>query len=257
LETACQAFGVERPKRAYSGEHGILTTEYIDYNREDVRATYDLYRKLAAELGRHPIGLPITQALSPAAIGKAYLRKMGIRPVLDKSPAFPIARLGQATSAYYGGRAECRIRLTEVPVTYLDVSSMYPSVFALGDLWPLVIADRIGVEVKTRAAREVLGAVSREGLLDRTLWARMAGVFCRIRPAGELLPVRAEYASTGWQIGLNYLEDAPRDLWFPLADLVANCILGGRQPTILEAFRVVPVGVQPGLQPAPARRGAR
>jgi hypothetical protein len=61
--------------------------------------------------------------------------------------------------------------------------------------------------------------------------------------------VRAEYAANGWQIGLNYLDEAPRELWFTLADLVAGYILGGPLPEIVEAFRIVPVGVQDGLQP--------
>jgi hypothetical protein len=55
LESACRAFGVERPKQAYRGKHGVLTSEYVDYNREDVRATYDLFRKLQAEHVRHPL----------------------------------------------------------------------------------------------------------------------------------------------------------------------------------------------------------
>jgi len=58
LESACRAFGVERPKQAYRGEHGVLTAEYIDYNREDVRATHELYLKLAAEYARHPWACP-------------------------------------------------------------------------------------------------------------------------------------------------------------------------------------------------------
>jgi hypothetical protein len=253
LESACEAFGVERPKRAYTGEHGVLTFDYIDYNRDDVRATYDLFRKLEAEHLRHPIALPMTQTMSPAAIGKAYLRQMGVLPVLDKTPAFPVERLGHATSAYFGGRAECHIRLTEVPVCYLDVSSMYPTVFALGDLWPYVVAERIEVRPATREARRLLRGMTRARLGDRAVWPRIAGVFCRIRPAGELLPVRAEYAANGWQIGFNYLDAAPRELWFTLADLVAGRILGGPMPEILEAFRLVPVGVQAGLQPVRLR----
>ena len=39
--------------------------------------------------------------------------------------AFPKAVLGYAMTAYYGGRAECRVRRTPVPVVYLDFLSMY------------------------------------------------------------------------------------------------------------------------------------
>jgi hypothetical protein len=63
------------------------------------------------------------------------------------------------------------------------------------------------------------------------------------------LPVRAQYAPNGWQIGLNYLDDSPEELWYTLADLIAGVLLGGPQPQILEAFRVVSVGIQRGLHP--------
>ena len=253
LESACEAFGVERPKRAYRGEHGVLTAEYIDYNRDDVGATYRLYQKLAAEHARHPVDLPLTQCLSPAAIGKAYLRAMGIKPILGKCPDFPVERIGQATTAYYGGRAECRVRLAEVPVSYLDVSSMYPLVFSLGKLWRWVICRRLRVVRCRREATALLRSADFEQLLDPAIWPSIAGVFCRIRPSGQLLPVRAPYSATGWQIGLNYLMDAPRDLWYTLADLIANHRLGGPPPEVLEAFRIIPDGVQKGLRSTQVR----
>jgi len=199
------------------------------------------------------MGLPITQCLSPAALGKAYLREMGIEPVLGRSPRFPVARLGTAQTTYGGGRAEERVRLVEVPVAYLDISSNYPTALTLGQLWQLVIADHLRVAAATREARELLFGLDRESLLDREVWPRIATLFCRIRPSGQLLPVRAAYAATGWQIGLNYLDSAPRDLWFTLADLLDNKILGGPPAEILDAFRVVPVGVQPALRPVALR----
>jgi hypothetical protein len=50
LEAACQAFGVTYRKRAL--EHGRITSEYIDYCREDVSATASLYEALALEYER-------------------------------------------------------------------------------------------------------------------------------------------------------------------------------------------------------------
>ena len=90
---------------------------------------------------------------------------------------------------------------------------------------------------------------------------------CRIRPAGDLLPVRARYGadpdrfadpetaaggSLAWTIGLNRLE-ANTDLWFTLADLLAAKLLGDITPAILEAFRVVPIGRATGLRPIQLR----
>ncbi len=85
LESACDAFGVPYTKRTVT--HGVITPEYVDYNREDVEATAHLYAAAMTEYLRHPIELQATRAFSPATLGKAYLEAMGITP--------PMARLGK------------------------------------------------------------------------------------------------------------------------------------------------------------------
>jgi len=54
LEAACAAFGVEhgKPKSHKAGE---VTEAYIDYNRRDVLATFELAEKLLEEYEKHPI----------------------------------------------------------------------------------------------------------------------------------------------------------------------------------------------------------
>ena len=86
------------------------------YARRDVAATLELFEKAVAEYVRHPIERQITKVFSPASIGKAYLRAMGIRPILERQPDFPVAMLGAGMLAYFGGRAECRVRRFPVPV---------------------------------------------------------------------------------------------------------------------------------------------
>jgi len=88
LESACEAFSVEHGKQSVA-RHGIVTEEYIDYNRRDVLATWELAVKLLEEYDKHPITLQVTKAYSPASIGKAYLRSMGITPVFERQPKFP------------------------------------------------------------------------------------------------------------------------------------------------------------------------
>lgn len=83
LEEACEAFGVEHGKQRVA-RHGVITAEYIDYNRRDVLAASELALKLIHELAEHPIALAPTHAYSPASIGKGYLRAMGIEPVLKR-----------------------------------------------------------------------------------------------------------------------------------------------------------------------------
>ncbi len=159
-----------------------------------------------------------------------------------------MARLGYAMTAYFGGRTEVRIRWTQTPVRSVDYASMYQTVFALFGLWRWVTADRLTAEDATDDSRGLLAALDREALHDLAAWPPLAGVFCRVRPQGELLPARAQYGgSEAWTIGLNRLE-AGVDLWFTLADLLVAKLLGGAVPEILEAFRVVPVGVAPRLR---------
>ncbi len=55
LNGACHAFGL--PGKSESGGHGVITEQYVDYNRQDVAATAALYGALMAEFERHPIDL--------------------------------------------------------------------------------------------------------------------------------------------------------------------------------------------------------
>ena len=125
--------------------HGVITNEYIDYNRRDVLATAELAAKLLAEYDKHPIDLQPTKAFSPASIGKSYLEAMGIQPILDRQPDFPKTYLGYAQSAFFGGRTSAHIRKTPVPVVYTDFLSMYPTVNINMGLWKFVTAKKITI----------------------------------------------------------------------------------------------------------------
>ena len=115
LKSACEAFAVEHGKST-GPPHGRVTPEHIDYCRDDVRATAELYEKAAAEYARHPITKPATQVYSSASIAKGYLTDMGLIPPLDRWPDFPPEQMGAAMSAFYGGRAEIRHRNEPLPV---------------------------------------------------------------------------------------------------------------------------------------------
>ena len=73
FDAACEAFGVE-----YAREAAHSPEAYIHDIRRTVSASSALAVKLLDELAKHPIALPPTEAFSPASIGKAYLRVMGI-----------------------------------------------------------------------------------------------------------------------------------------------------------------------------------
>ncbi len=92
------------------------------YGRQDVRATWALYKALRAEYARHPFatfenelhkpknGRYMGELYSSASIAKQYLRLLGIVPLLEKQPRFPRKYLGIAAAAYFGGRADVRVR---------------------------------------------------------------------------------------------------------------------------------------------------
>src|SRR5207245_2164471 len=98
LESACGTFGVPYVKRKV--EHGTITPEYVDYNREDVQATAQLWAAAMTEYVRHPIELQATKAYSPASIGKAYLKAMGVRPAMRRLGRVPEGEIWDQVLGY-------------------------------------------------------------------------------------------------------------------------------------------------------------
>jgi hypothetical protein len=247
LATACRAFKVEQQKQE-AMQHGVITSAYIDYNRQDVRATGSLLEALLAEYRQHPVALPPTKAYSPAAIAKAYLKAMGVRKPLERQPNFPREVLGAAMVAYYGGRTECRIRCRAVPVVYVDFLSMYPTVNTLMGLWRYVIAQRITTVDNTEEVRELVEQVTIDQCFTPGFWPQLLALV-QVEPDGDVLPTRADYGENGqWQIGLNPLHSEVA-LWYPLADVIASTLITGRPPKIVRALRLVADGQQPGMRP--------
>jgi hypothetical protein len=253
LEGACEAFGVEHGKQP-TARHGIVTDKYIHYNRRDVLATSELAVKLLEEYDKHPIDLQATKAYSPASIGKAYLRAMGIPPILERQPDFPKHYLGHAQSAFFGGRTSAHIRKVPVPVVYTDFLSMYPTVNSLMDLWSFVTAREIGVIEHCQTEIETfLREVTVDRLFNPAIWKQLTA-FVRIIPDGDILPSRGRYSiqSNDWQVAVNHLyagNDNPDDaLWFSLPDVAASVLLTGRIPKIVDGFRIEPRGKLSGLK---------
>jgi hypothetical protein len=255
LEAACEAFGVEHGKQRVV-RHGVVTKKYIDYNRRDVLATSELAVKLLEEYDKHPISkcLQETKAYSPASIGKAYLRAMRVKPVLDRQRNFPKHYLGYAQSAFYGGRTSAHIRKVAVPVVYTDFLSMYPTVNSLMNLWRFVTARKIAVVKHCQAEIGVfLSRLNDDVLFKPETWKKMTA-FVRVIPNGDILPSRGRYSieSKDWQVAVNHLysgSDNPDDaLWFSLPDIVASKVLYGRIPHIVDAFRIEAHGMLGGLK---------
>ncbi len=242
LKSACKDFHVKGKM-----EHtltGRVTVSEINYCREDVRATSDLLNAMKREFDQHPLELRPDRAYSPASIAKAYLETMDIALPRTKFNV-PDKELGIAMQAYFGGRAETRIRKTPVPVVLPDFTSQYPTVNALLGNWDVLTANSVRFENCTKEVRKMLRSVKLEDTFDPTFWRELS-FFALTLPDEDILPVRTVYNGRTQNIGVNYLT-SKEPIWFAGPDLVASALLTGKAPRIIKAIRMVPRGRQAGL----------
>lgn len=242
LDAACRDFNV--PGKLKHKPTGLVTFKEIKYCLQDARATTNLLNAMKMEFDQHPFDLQPDRAYSPASIAKAYLDVMNIaRPKV----MFDVAdkELGIAMQAYYGGRAECRIRKTPVPVVHTDFTSQYPTVNALLGNWDFLTAERIDFQDYTQGVREMLASLKLKDAFNPEFWKRLT-FFALVLPERDILPVRTVYNSRTQNIGLNYLT-SEQPVWFAGPDVVASALLG-KIPKIVKAIRVVPHGRQRDLQ---------
>jgi len=243
LKRACKAFDVKgKTKHKPSGR---VTAKEIRYCRGDVGATTRLLNAMRIEFDRNPINSHPDKVYSPASIAKAYLDAMNIK--LPKAHfKVPNDTLGIAMQTYYGGRAECRIRRTKVPVIHTDFTSQYPTVNALLGNWNVLKASSIHFEDCTSAAKQLLSGVRLNDAFNPKLWKRLS-FFALVRPRNDILPIRTVYAGKTQNIGLNFLR-SEKPLWYAGPDLVASKLLTGKSPRILKAIRMVANGCQSSLR---------
>ncbi len=251
LERAAKHYGVKAEKQKVT-RHGVVTRKYIEYNLNDVQVTWEVYCAAMEDYTRLGIDLPPHSAMSTATIGKGHFDKMDIKPRSICQPDFPRAIDGYAMEAYYGGRVEGHWPNEVVPVTYLDVLSMYPTVFVLQGLWWWVVAERLEPYECADDVRAFLERVTIDDLMRPETWLIMPKLVL-IEPDDDRLPVRAEYVNDGdLQIGLNYLKSSEAS-WYTLADAVVSKLRTGRVPKICRAIGIETFGTQPGLKPMKIR----
>jgi hypothetical protein len=164
-----------------------------------------------------------------------------------------VPKLAEHNAAECFGELKARIRKTVVPVVYTDVTSMYPTVNTLAQLWDLLIAKELCTREVTRSARAALKAVTLEQCLSPGFWPRLR-FFAEVEPAGDILPVRARHTpgSRSFTIGVSYCS-ADETLWYSGFDLAASALLTGRVPRIRQAFTIEGEGELASLQPVTLR----
>ena len=243
LDRACGAFGVTG--KMQHKPCGRITSEEIKYCREDVAATNRLLNAAMSEFEQHPIRLNPDEAYSPASIAKAYLGAMNIARPKDHFKA-PGKAYGIAMQGYYGGRAECRIRRTAVPVVHTDFTSQYPTVNALLGNWDVLKASGVRFQNCYKHARKLLSQTTLAKAFDPAFWKKLS-FFVLIEPQNDILPVRTVYNGRTQNIGVNYLR-SKQPIWYAGPDAVASALLTGKPPKILKAVRMVPRGEQKALR---------
>ncbi len=224
---------------------GLVTQKELAYGRTDVERTTALLNSMKREYDGFPLDLPPEKAMSAASITKAFLEKMHVKQPAEKFKLTDSDQ-GKCMQAYYGGRSEIRIRHTEMPVVVCDATSEYPSVAALLRLWPLLTAAKINAVNCTKEARNILNRASLEELLNPSVWTGL-GFFALVKPNRDVLPVRSLYGEAdNTNIGINPLtSDEP--IWYAGPDLAAAKLLGSK-PKIIQAFKFVAQGPQPGMK---------
>jgi hypothetical protein len=109
LKSACKELKAKNQKIDHDPT-GKITFDELEYGRQDVRCTVEVLNLLKQEFDKHPVKLHPDKAVSPASIGKAYLREMGIVPLMQKFK-IPHYLHGIASQAYFGGRANARFAI--------------------------------------------------------------------------------------------------------------------------------------------------
>ena len=130
-------------------------------------------------------------------------------------------------SAYYGGRPNAGYA-DACPVVYCDFLSMYPTVNTLMGFWDHVTPSG-STSGRHRTDPPARANIDLDDCLDPATWRNLPALV-QIKPAGDVLPVRARYDGTNWNIGSNPLW-ADEPLWYALPDVIASKLITGKAPT--------------------------
>jgi hypothetical protein len=122
MDYLCQLFKIKAHEddESYGKQHADhfkpLTDEYIQYCRDDVERTWQIYVRLRKIYVDHELSTPIDTISSEASVGKAYYKELGITPFLELVTKtqdthyknLMLQTCGIAMEAMAGARAECR-----------------------------------------------------------------------------------------------------------------------------------------------------
>jgi hypothetical protein len=157
---------------------------------------------------------------------------------------------GIAAQTSAGGRAECMIRLTPLPVTYLDFHAQFPAVSKLLDCREILCAESLEFPDFTVEARQMVERIDLEDCFRPAFWKHLR-FYALVEPHDDVVPIRAKFglrADSDPTLAWNFLT-SKQPFWITGADVIAAKLMTGKPLKILKAIKVVPHGVQPGLVP--------
>jgi len=225
-----------------------VTKRAIEYLLKDVAGELELLNRLREELHRHLLKTAPERYYSPATLSKNYFSAMGIKAPEEKFN-IPDGINGIAAQAFAAGRSECIVRLTPLPITYVDFFSQFPAISSRLDCREILCAESLAFPDFTSGAIEMTERVTLDDCFRPAFWKELRW-FALVEPCDDFLPVRGKFGTredSDPTLGWDYLL-SKQPVWVTGLDVVAAKVSTGKPIKILKAIQVIPNGVQPGLR---------
>jgi len=245
LASACEIFGAPASRAHKTCPR--VTKPAIESLLRNVTGELELLNRLKKEFNRHPVCMAPERCYSSATLAKKYFSAMGIEPP-QKKFKIPDRINGIATQAFVAGRAECTVRRTPLPVTYLDFHAQFPAVSKLLDCREILCAERLEFADFTVRARELVERTTLDDCFCPTFWKRLRW-YALVEPQDDVVPVRAKFSqreAADPTLGWNFLT-SKQPFWVTGPDAIGAKLMTGKPLKILKAIEVIPHGVQSGL----------
>jgi hypothetical protein len=187
-------------------------------------------------------------AYSPATLAKALFSRMGIKSPQEQFKVSDTMN-GIAEQALFAGRAECTIRRTPVPVTYVDFHAQFPAVSSLLNCRELLCAESLDFPDFTSGARQLVQRVKLEDCFRPEFWKQLRW-YTLVEPCDDVVPIRAKFGQrtdSNPTLAWNFLT-SKQPFWLTGPDVIAAKLMTDKPLRILKAMQVIPHGVRPGLK---------
>jgi hypothetical protein len=223
----------------------------LDQLVDEALVLVQCYRHLVADLGEVAPGLSPQACWSAGSIVVHGLKRAGVPQAALTTATLSPEAVGASAASFHGGLAEALLvgRATEMALA--DLNWTYPTMLSLLGLTPHLCPDHFeAVPADVAEVEELFWSEGlRDRLDDRAFYRSIGNLFVVVEPHGEgELPCQREVDGGRYRFVV-----APLDLSGGAVPVHACHLIGpglaGHLPKFASAFRVVHVGVAPGLQP--------